>query len=253
VNKALLMDLDGTLVNNWTPLDGSIELTDYLNRNNTPYFIITNRVSKTVEQIEGNLKAVGFNLLKMRIINPITALNKYIKDNGIKTYYFAGPDYQKEKLEESNYFDKYPEYVILCDFENINCDYHLLNKIFQFVKGGSKIIAASYSDYYVSGNEYKIDTGMFVKMYELVAETKATIIGKPSTEMLQMAFAELKQDPSNTIMVGDDGFSDIQGAKQLGMKTILVKTGVYKEGDEEKYKPDMVINSLKEINKIMEM
>jgi HAD superfamily hydrolase (TIGR01450 family) len=253
MNKALLIDMDGTLVNNWTPLEGSIELIDYLNKNNIPYFIITNRVSKTFEQIEENLKAVGFNILKDQIINPIIALNKYISDNGIKTYYFVGAEYQKKQLEKGDDFNKFPEYVILCDFENIDCNYSLLNKVFQYINYGSKIIATSYSNYYVSGNEYKIDTGIFVKMYELITEKKATIIGKPSTEILKIAITELKKEPNKIIIIGDDGLSDIEGGKQLGMKTILVKTGVYKEGDGGKYKPTLVINNLKEVDKIMEL
>jgi HAD superfamily hydrolase (TIGR01458 family) len=253
MNKALLLDLDGTLVNNWAPLEGSVELIDHLNKNDIPYFIVTNRVSKTIEQIEENLKSSGFNISKDHIINPIIALSKYIRDNGIKSFYFVGAEYQKDKLAKSNSFDKFPEYVILCDFENINCNYDLLNKIFQYIKDGSKIITTSYSNYYISGNEFKIDTGIFVKMYELLTDNKATIIGKPSTEILKIAISELKKEPNDIAIIGDDGFSDIGGGKQIGMKTILVKTGVYKEHDEEKYKPNLVINNLKEIDKIMEL
>ena len=251
MEKALLMDMDGTLVNNWMPLSGSIKLIEYLNEKKMPYLIVTNRVSKTIDQIGENLRSGGLKILNNRIINPLIALNKYIINNNIKTYFFVGPEYQEKNIIESNKFEIFPEYVILCDFENIDCNYKLMNKIYQYIKSGSKILTTSYSDYYLSDTEYKMDTGIFVKMYELLTEKKAIIIGKPSTEILQIAMVELNKQPKDIILIGDDGFSDIQGGKQLGMETILVKTGVYKEGDEEKYKPNLVINKLDEIIKLV--
>jgi ribonucleotide monophosphatase NagD (HAD superfamily) len=155
-------------------------------------------------------------------------------------------------IPESQYFQYFPEYVILCDFENTECDYKLFNKIYQYIRNGSKILATSYSNYYAAEDNYKMDTGIFVKMYELLTEKKAAIIGKPSTEILKIAITEMRKEAKDIIIIGDDGFSDITGGKNLGMKTVLVKTGVYRDGDEQKYKADITINSLAEIEKILE-
>ena len=127
MDKAIIIDLDGTLVNNWSPLGGSKELIDYFNLNNIPFYIVTNRVSKTIEQIGENLRLLNINVSDNQIINPIVALDKYIKKHNIKTYFFVGPDYLENKLIKSDYFDKNPEFVILCDFENMSCDYLLFN------------------------------------------------------------------------------------------------------------------------------
>lgn len=37
-------------------------------------------------------------------------------------------------------------------------------------------------------------------------------------------------------MVGDDVVDDVQGAMELGMRAILVRTGKYRSGDEERLK-----------------
>jgi len=89
-------------------------------------------------------------------------------------------------------------------------------------------------------------------MYELLTNQKATIIGKPSTEILKITMIELNKQRKDIILVDDDGFSDIQGGKQLGIETILVKTCVYKGGDEEKYKPNIIIDNLEEIKILIE-
>jgi HAD superfamily hydrolase (TIGR01458 family) len=250
VNKAFIIDLDGTLANNWTPLKGSVEFVQYLNKNLVPYCIVTNRVSKTVDEIKEYLDAIGFDIARDCIINSIVALKAFLVNNKIKTYFFVGPDYQKEMIPKSQYFKDFPEYVILCDFEHTHCDYNLFNQIYQYIRNGSKILATSYSNYYAAEDNYKMDTGIFVKMYELLTEKKATIIGKPSTEILKIAITKMKTEVKDIIIIGDDGSSDIAGGKNLGMKTVLVKTGVYKDGDEQKYKADITINSLAEIEKI---
>ena len=45
MDKAIIIDLDGTLVNNWSPLGGSKELIDYFNSNKIPFYIVTKELS----------------------------------------------------------------------------------------------------------------------------------------------------------------------------------------------------------------
>lgn len=44
-------------------------------------------------------------------------------------------------------------------------------------------------------------------------------------------------------MIGDDAKDDIAGAKAAGFKALLVKTGKYTDGDEDKFRcpPDAVV------------
>ena len=251
MNKGFIIDLEGTLVSSGKPLPGSIYFIDYLNKNGLKYIIITNTVSKTNENWEIILNEIGFNIEKDKIINPIIVLNDLIKRNDIKTYYFIGPDTIKKQIQKTMDFD-IPEYVIFCDFENIDMNYKLFNKIFQYLNNSSKIIATSYSNYYISKDEYKMDTGIFVKMYETLVNKKALILGKPSQLIYKMAVRELGIETKNVITIGDDVLTDIIGGNEMGMETILVKTGKYKNGDEDKYKPIRVVNRLDEIIKILD-
>ncbi|GMO59527.1 MAG: TIGR01458 family HAD-type hydrolase [Treponemataceae bacterium] len=252
MKKALIFDLEGTLVSSGIPLPCSVELIDYMNNSNIPYCIITNTISKTVDEMEQNAKNSGLNVFKGSIINPLLVLNNFLEENSVKTYYFVGPDYLKKLLvKKSADFEKTPEYVIFCDFEHIECNYELFNTIFQYIQNGAKIVTTSYSNYYSSRNEQRMDTGIFVKMYELVTNEKAVILGKPSSAIYKLALNKLKMEPQNTITVGDDVLTDVSGGKEMGIKTVLVKTGKYKEGDEKILEPDAVINNLEEIRKMI--
>jgi len=246
MEKGLIIDIEGTLLSSGKPLSGAIEFINYLNKQNINYHLVTNTVSKTVEKWELILNEIGLKINKNKIIYPLLALNDYLNVNNIKTYYFLGPENMEKILKKTLEYN-IPEYIIFCDFENIVLDYELFNKLFQYINNGAKIITTSYSDYYISNNEYKMDTGIFVKMYELLTNKNAIIIGKPSQIIYSITLKRMGMEANNVISIGDDGLTDIIGGNEMGMETVMVKTGKYKNGDEEKYKPKKVINNIMEI------
>ena len=124
MSKGFLIDLEGTLISSGTPLTGSIEFIDYLNKNNIGYYLMTNTVSKTIEDWEIILHNNGFHIEKEKIIYPIIVLNDYIIENNLKSYYFIGPDSIKNLIRDSLDYD-IPEHIIFCDFESIQMNYEL--------------------------------------------------------------------------------------------------------------------------------
>ncbi|MBW1969865.1 MAG: HAD hydrolase-like protein, partial [Deltaproteobacteria bacterium] len=53
------------------------------------------------------------------------------------------------------------------------------------------------------------------------------------------------------LMVGDRVSSDIRGAKNAGIKSVLVKTGEFKESDlAGDVRPDHIVDSISEIKKL---
>ena len=75
---------------------------------------------------------------------------------------------------------------------------------------------------------------------------EATVLGKPSAAYFAAALDALEYDPEQTWMVGDDVEADIGGASAFGLRTILVRTGKFREEalDAATVKPDGVIDSI---------
>ncbi|KAJ1025892.1 hypothetical protein NDA16_002518 [Ustilago loliicola] len=84
----------------------------------------------------------------------------------------------------------------------------------------------------------------------LIFSTKRTptIVGKPHKPMLDCIIATKHFDPKRAIMVGDRLNTDIEFAKQGGIASLLVLTGISKreevEGEHAKTVPDYVVDSL---------
>jgi HAD-hyrolase-like len=94
-----------------------------------------------------------------------------------------------------------------------------------------------------------LDAGVFVAGLEYAAGVEAEVIGKPSRAYFEAALAELGAEPQDAFMVGDDVESDVGGAKAIGMRGVLVRTGKFEEetlaaADPQ---PDAVIDSIADL------
>ena len=75
------------------------------------------------------------------------------------------------------------------------------------------------------------------------------MLGKPSAAYFAAALEALDADAELTWMVGDDLESDIAGARAHGLRTILVRTGKFRQSDldHSPIEPDAVIGSIADL------
>jgi putative hydrolase of the HAD superfamily len=71
--------------------------------------------------------------------------------------------------------------------------------------------------------------------------------GKPSGEPFLAALSRLEVAPQNAVMVGDDRVNDIEGARAIGMRTILVARGGQPQHDGG---ADVVIGDLTDLPRV---
>ncbi len=77
-------------------------------------------------------------------------------------------------------------------------------------------------------------------------------VKKPHRKIFEKALRKMKVEPDEAIMVGDRLYSDIYGAKQVGMRTVWFKYGKYanRELEYQEY-ADFTIRSLEELPGIL--
>ncbi|MCB1122671.1 MAG: HAD hydrolase-like protein [Verrucomicrobiae bacterium] len=95
----------------------------------------------------------------------------------------------------------------------------------------------------------RMDIGAFVAALEYVADTRATVLGKPDPSFFNEAVQSLGYPKKRTTMVGDDTDIDIGGGQDFGLIGILVKTGKYRKSycDRSQVRPDFTIPSIAEL------
>ncbi|KAL7419818.1 hypothetical protein Q5752_005734 [Cryptotrichosporon argae] len=91
--------------------------------------------------------------------------------------------------------------------------------------------------------------GPFVAALEAAAGVHATVLGKPTRRFFELALERLGLGVGvgaggDVGVVGDDVENDLgEGARELGLRRILVRTGKYRPGDEARHAPDAVYDS----------
>lgn len=245
--KGFIIDMEGTILHSGAEIPGSFDFLKKLTDNNIPFRVITNTVTRSTEEMAENIKSIGFDIPSSFILNPIKAVNYFLEERNTSSYFFAGPPAIRSQISIQPAFEGTPEYIILCDFEHITCSYDLFNQIYKYLLNGAKLLSTSYSDFYLSKDGPKIDTGSFTKMFEILGNQQATIFGKPSPALYEAALKQMGVEKEGVIAIGDDVLTDIKGAKEYGIISALVQTGKYKDGDEAKDTPDLLLHNLAEM------
>ena len=72
-----------------------------------------------------------------------------------------------------------------------------------------------------------IAVGPILKAIEYGSEKRGVAVGKPSPVMFQIAMERFGCTKEETVMVGDQEDTDVEGASRAGIDSILVLSGVY--------------------------
>ncbi len=243
--KGILLDIGGVLYEGNKVIDGAIEALKELRKNYKIRFLSnTSRIPP--QKLYKKLKNMGFNIDKKEIFTALTATKRFLENEKANAYIIA-TDEAKEYFSDLKGEVKY---VLVCDAYK-NFTYDNLNQGFRYLENGAGFIATNKNRYFKDTDGLSLDAGGFVKCLEFASEKEAKILGKPNCEFFSLAINDMKLKKDEVIMVGDDITSDIIGAKACFLKTVLVKTGKFKENDLLKAKPDFLINSIKDLPKLL--
>ena len=245
--KGILSDIDGTLYFKGKPTQGAIKTVSKIRKKGIKLLFFTNTDSKSPQTVFKTLIDYGFEVDYDEIYTPIIALKEFLNENlDKKSYFITTKEIQKEFQEFPQVKgSEIPDFVILCDFHD-NWDVKRLNQAFKYVLKGAKLIGSQGNIYYLDRNgEPVLDTGSFIKMISNASKSSAEIFGKPSKHFYNRALKKINLDKKEVLVVGDDIYSDIKGAQNIGLKGILVRTGKgesYEDSSKE-IKPNLVIEN----------
>ena len=192
---------------------------------------------------------MGFKTKPENVFSAPHAAIEYCKMKGFKRISLIVPDHEmKQDFSCFELVEESPEAVIIGDMGPL-FTFDLMNNIFLDVMDGSKMVAMHKNRYWLAADGLKMDWGAFVSSLEYASGKSAVIIGKPNPNIFKLASRKWGSPYNSIYMVGDDIDADICGAQNAGMKSILVKTGKYREDalSRSVIKPDVIIKSIADL------
>ena len=246
--KAFLIDLDGTLYFKGEPCPDAIETVNYLRQEKYQLRFLTNTTAKTPKMLHDQMQALGFDIHENEIFNATYACLQYLRSQPKNRCHFMVDGAVKAFFKEIPVDDEAPDFVVVGDYGE-GFDFHALNHAFRLLMDGAELIALQKGLYWFSPDGVFLDCGAFVTLLEAAAGKTAKVMGKPSETFFKIAFESLQLSPSEAVVVGDDITSDIVGAENMKMRSILVKTGKFKPNQLENSiaEPTWVLNSIAEL------
>jgi HAD superfamily hydrolase (TIGR01458 family) len=241
--KGILLDLDGVVYVGRTALPGSLEAIARIRNAALPLKFITNTTRRPRRRIVSDLADLGLDVATDDIFTPAAMAHNLLVHKKLAPFLVAHPNLYEE-------FADLPaqglEAVVIGDAGRF-FTYDLLNEAYRRINHGAEFLAlAKNRNFLDSDGELSLDAGPFVTALEYASGRSAKVLGKPSPAFFKLAVEGLGCAAADVAMIGDDAEADAGGAMAAGLIGILVRTGKYRPGQEDKLaqRPDLVAENL---------
>ena len=253
--KGLLLDIEGVIYEGNRLIDGSIETINKLLAHGFNIKYLTNTTTTSRRLVFEKLIQFKLPLIEPDIFSPAIAANIFLKKKNISRISLFTNQSLQEDFADFVIDDLRPDAIILGDLYK-EFSWEKLNKAFQIILEANPLIIALHKNRYCKReNKLGLDLGPFVAALEYATSKKSVLIGKPEKNFFNLAIEDMKLKNEEVVMIGDDIFVDIGGAKNIFLSTIQVKTGKFQKKDETNVhlQPDYRINSISELPHILGM
>ncbi len=245
---ALIFDIDGTLVRGASPIPEAVDFIARLQKEQFPYFFLTNDSGNSCRQKAEILCKCGIKATASQIISSGDAIAEYIRKNNLTGRKF----FQCGELGIPNFAERAGLRITRDLHDSDDCEgaivgegvydwqreiHGLLN--FLLRHPGVPVLVGNPDSYWKGRRSIGIGAGTIIRMVvslikEIGGDVQTICIGKPYAPIYEYAekhFAEVLPgnrhlQMSRIAMIGDSLVSDVRGAKNAGMLSFLVLTGI---------------------------
>lgn len=253
-NKKLwLFDMDGTIYEEETIFNGTLELLQAIEKRGGKYVFITNNSSKSVADYVKRVNRLGIKADKENFFTSAQATVLWLMKNkpGAKVYcqgtkslvqelVFAGIDVTEE-VE--------PVDVVLVGFDmelttakvRNTCEILSTQEVVYIATNPDWVCPVSFG--------FVPDCGSICQMIKNATGAWPLFIGKPEPTMVDIVRAKERRLAEETVVVGDRLYTDIATGLNAGVCAICVLTGEASVEDIKngEIKPTLTFNNVKEI------
>ena len=230
--KAYCFDLDGTVYRGKAAIDSAVTFIHTLQQQGIEPYYLTNNSSKTREQLQDALRAIGIQAPLTHIYSSALATAKYVAHHY--------PQAKVKVIGTDGIFHAFSSMPLVADDEQPDVlvmgidrtmTYERLTEAALIVQRGAKLIGTNGDIKFPMEAGFAPGNGSLVHLVANVAGVEPLFIGKPSPLMLEIVAQEHHFTKEEMVMVGDNYDTDILCGIHFGCDTIHVDTGVTRTAD----------------------
>ncbi|WAC71679.1 HAD-IIA family hydrolase [Roseateles sp. SL47] len=222
--KALLIDIDGTLMFKGQALPGADHMLHTLQHAGLKVRLLTNISARSTADIAQELNDAGISVCPAMIQTAGVACAQHVHARPGASCHLLVPQAMEALFDQIPRSDQSPDFVVIGDIGE-RFDYRCLNQAFRLIRAGATLLAPHRNLYWHSCEGPMLDAGAFIQGLEAATGREALVTGKPSPLFFQGALDALGVTAAEAMVVGDDLRTDGAGARALGMAYVQVATG----------------------------
>lgn len=249
--SGIIFDVDGVLRYQGRVYPGAIEAVAALRQRGLLLRFLTNSTLSSRASLTARLLEYGFQVSATEVITASWATAEYLRSLKPRSAWVM---VEREGLDEFREFrqDEHdPEYVVIGDNRS-HFDFDHLNQALRLIINGAKLIGMQAEVLDHSMGELELNVGSWVGMLERASGRPAVYVGKPNPFVFELALRSMGLPKSAVIVVGDRVETDILGAREYGLRSVLVRTGEFHESDlDGEIVPDAVIDSIGDLPRLL--
>jgi HAD superfamily hydrolase (TIGR01458 family) len=252
---AILLDLDGVLHVSGRPIDGAVWAVRQLRAAGHRLRFLTNNTTHSRSALAETLRGYGIELEDGELQTTPVAAARVLQ--GRRVLALTMPAI-RDDLEGVELVGENADAVLLGGADetaetNQVFSYMNLARAFAELEAGAELYCLHKNPWWQTSRGAMLDAGAFVVGLEYATGAQASVLGKPSASYFEAALEAVDADPEHAWMVGDDVDADIGGAAALGLHTILVRTGKFRDdAGAWSAQPEAVVDSIADVPTFLE-
>lgn len=241
----VIFDIDGVLEWQGKVCPGAVETVAALRKAGLLIRFLTNSTLKSRASCAERLRRRGFEAYEPEVVTASYATATYLREQGACSCWVLVDGEGRREFDGLPQDEENPEYVVVGDYrEGLN--WANMNRALRLLLHGARLVGMQSELLDLSGaEEEQLNVGAWARMLEQAAGVKATYIGKPEAYAFALVLRTMGLDRRQVVMVGDKVSTDIRGANDFGIPSVLLRTGEFDEAElNGDVRPDHILDSI---------
>jgi 4-nitrophenyl phosphatase len=256
--RTIVFDLDGVIYRGERVIPGVPAAIARL-QERAKILFLTNNSTRSRADCVRHLASLGISAKAPDVMTSSFGCARYIKENhgiGCKVF-LIGEQGLRDELEAEakvRFVESGAEIVVVGLDRQV--DYRKLDLGLRNLQGGAVFLVANSDPTYPAEQGFSPGSGAIAASLICASGRKPdTVIGKPSSYLIEKLLRMHRAKPASAVFVGDRLDTDMRLANRMGMKSVLVLTGVTRAADVRSApasdRPDAVIGSAAELESLL--
>ena len=249
--KLFLLDMDGTIYLGNRLFDFSLAFFEQVNKMGARYMFLTNNSSKSSDLYLSKLTTMGIPATSDDLITSTHATARYLLKNfGQKSVHASGTEAFVKELSGLgvNVTNSMDAEVLVMGYDT-ELSFQKLENMCILLGKGVDYVATNPDWTCPTEYGYVPDCGSVAWMLNKACGREPVFIGKPMTDMVDMALERSGASKEEAIIIGDRLYTDVACGLTAGIDAALVLSGESTEEDlkTSPHKPNYVFKDLSEL------